>query len=134
MTTPPGGQPPYGEPNQPPGGQPPYQPPNQPPNQPPYGGYPFQQDHPKAQTAMVLGILGLVLCQVLAPFAWVMGKKTVAEIDASGGRLGGRSTAQSGYILGVVGTIILILGVVLMVVYLVFIVVVFGAAGIASST
>ena len=34
------------------------------------------------------------------------------EIDASGGRLGGRGSAQAGYVLGIVGTIILVLGVV----------------------
>jgi hypothetical protein len=55
----------------------------------------------------VLGILGILLCQVLAPFAWVIGRRTVEEIDASGGRLGGRGAAQAGYVLGVIGTVIL---------------------------
>lgn len=125
MTTPPG-QPPY-DPNQPP------------PNQPPYGygqpGYPPMvyrlPDHPQAATAMVLGILGLVLCQVIAPFAWSMGKKTMAEIDASGGQLGGRGQAQAGYICGIVGTVLLALGVLFVIVYFVIIVAIFG--GIAAS-
>ena len=99
---------------------------------PPGYGYAVPE-HPKAQTSLILGILGLVLCQVVAPFAWSTGKKTVNEIDASGGRLGGRSQAQTGYVLGIVGTVILIAGAGLMVVYLVFIVLVFGVAASGSS-
>ncbi|MCH8971439.1 MAG: hypothetical protein IH918_05050, partial [Acidobacteria bacterium] len=34
---------------------------------------PHQYPEPsQATTILVLGILGLILCQVLAPFAWVM--------------------------------------------------------------
>ena len=106
MSTPPG-PPPY-DPNQPPyGGQPPggYE-------QPPSGGYGQQpQNHPKATTALVLGIVGVVCCSFAAPFAFMTGKKTVSEIDASGGRLGGRGQAQAGYILGIIGTVLLVLGV-----------------------
>ena len=96
MSTPP---PPGGyDPNQPYGNQP-----------PPPGGYGVPQDHPKATTALVLGILGVVCCSIAAPFAWSIGKKAVSEIDASGGRMGGRGKAQAGYILGIVGTVLLIL-------------------------
>jgi hypothetical protein len=59
---------------------------------------------------MVLGILGLVLCSVIAPFAWTTGRRTMAEIDASRGRLGGRGMAQAGYVMGIVGTVLLGLG------------------------
>ena len=140
MTTPPPGQPPQ-DPNQPYGyAQPGYG------QQQPYGqqpgyygqpGYPppivyRAPDHPQAATAMILGILGLVLCQVLSPFAWSMGKKTVAEIDASQGHLGGRGQAQAGYVCGIIGTIILGLGVAFLIVYFVIIVAVFG--GLAASS
>ena len=67
----------------------------------------YAPDHPRATTALVLGILGIVMCQVLAPFAWVIGKRTVDEIDASRGTLGGRGPAHAGYVLGVVGSILL---------------------------
>jgi len=73
-------------------------------------GYPpvaGAQDHPKATTAMVLGILGLVLCSFVAPFAWVTGKRTMDEIDASQGRLGGRGMAQAGYVMGIIGTVLM---------------------------
>ena len=92
---------------------------NQPPaygQAPPPGAYPpqgqvqYAPDHPKATTSLVLGILALVLCQVLGPFAWSMGKKTLNEIDASQGRVGGRGAAQAGYILGIVATVLLVLG------------------------
>ena len=71
---------------------------------------------------MVLGILGLVMCQIVSPFAWAMGKRTLAEIDASGGRLGGRGQAQTGYILGIVGTVLLGVGLLFLVIYFVFVV------------
>jgi hypothetical protein len=86
---------------------------------PPYGGAPYGgygvPDHPQAMLALVLGILGLVVCGVLAPFAWVIGGRAVAEIDASGGRVGGRSTANTGRILGIVGTVFLGLGLLVLV-------------------
>lgn len=69
------------------------------------------QDHPQTTTILILGICGLVLCQVLGPFAWSMGNKALREIDASGGQLGGRDMVNVGRILGMVSTIILVLGV-----------------------
>ena len=105
---------------------------------PPYGygppGYPpghgFAPDHPKAGTSLVLGILGVVLCQVVAPFAWVTGKRTLTEIDASGGRWGGRGQAQAGYVLGVVGTVLLALSVAALLLWALFAII--GLAGVAS--
>lgn len=100
------------------------------PNIPP-PGYPIARpDHPRATTAMVLGILGLVVCQICAPFAWSIGGKAVKEIDASGGAYGGRGQAQAGYIMGIIGTVLLGLGVVFGILWLVFVVIV----GVAGST
>jgi hypothetical protein len=106
---------------------------SQAPGYPPQGYAPmapqqYAPDHPRATTSLVLGILGVVLCQVLAPFAWVIGKRTVDEIDASGGRMGGRGSAQAGYILGIVGTVLLGLGVV----YLLIMLVIMGGALMSS--
>src|SRR6478672_11417261 len=96
----------------------------------PYGqqpGYPaYAADHPKATTALILGILGIVVCGLIAPFAWRMGKRTVDEIDASQGRLGGRGSAQAGYILGLIGTVLLGLGLLFLVVVVV--IAIIGAA------
>lgn len=72
------------------------------------GGYAQPpQDHPRAMMSLILGILGLVICGLCAPFAWRIGKGAVNEIDASGGRIGGRGLAQAGYVLGLIGTILL---------------------------
>jgi uncharacterized membrane protein YjgN (DUF898 family) len=67
-------------------------------------------NHPQATTVLVLGILGLVVCGVIGPFAWTIGNRVVAEIDASGGRFGGRTEANVGRILGIVATALLVLG------------------------
>lgn len=106
--------PPYGDqPQQP---QQPQQPSQNPYGaQPPYGGPPQAYgyggyapvDHPQATTVLVLGIVSLVVCGLAGPFAWVMGNRVVREIDASGGRWGGRSTANIGRILGIVATVFL---------------------------
>lgn len=107
-------QPPVG-----PDGPPPWQPPPPPPPPlPPYGqqpppGYPMPPlpvappTSSKATTALVLGICGLVLCPlILSVPAIVLGQSAKKEIDASQGRLGGRSQAQAGFILGIVGTVL----------------------------
>ena len=71
--------------------------------------------HPSAQTAMVLGLVGLVgfffcgITVVLSPFAWRMGARARREIDASNGTLGGRDTATVGFVTGIIGTVILVL-------------------------
>jgi hypothetical protein len=128
---------PYGEGSTPPPyeQQPPYTAPQYGQQQPygqaqPYGqqpGYPsYAADHPKATTVLILGILGIVVCGFIAPFAWRMGKRTVDEIDASQGRLGGRGSAQAGYILGLIGTVLLGLGLLFLVVVVV--IAIIGAA------
>ena len=69
-----------------------------------------QQDHPQATTILILGICGLVLCQILGPFAWSMGNKALREVDASQGQLGGRDMVNIGRILGIVATVLMGLG------------------------
>lgn len=123
------GQAPWSPPP-PPHQQAPYQqaPYQQPYGQAPYGqpyaaapayGYGVQQppEHPQANTAMVLGIAslaGLVTCQlllVLAPVAWVMGSRACQEIDAAPGHWRGRDRANAGRIMGIIGTVLLVLSV-----------------------
>jgi hypothetical protein len=86
---------------------------------PAYGGYgpPPAQNHPQATTVLVLGILGLVVCGLCGPFAWVMGNRVVREIDASQGRWGGRGEANVGRILGIVASALLILSLVVVVIF-----------------
>ena len=82
---------------------------------PPYGqqpGYPVQYapDHPKATLSLILGILGIVVCGVVAPFAWRIGKQDARRDRRSNGQVGGRGSAQAGYVLGIIGTVLLGLG------------------------
>jgi len=79
------------------------------------GGLP---EHPSATTAMVLGIVSLAgllftvgITLLLAPAAWVVGARAVREIDASPGRYAGRDRAQAGKVMGIIGTVLLVLGV-----------------------
>ncbi|WP_062993344.1 DUF4190 domain-containing protein [Nocardia anaemiae] len=97
----------------------------------PYGypAYGPPQDHPQAVTIMILGILGLLMCQVLGPIAWVMGKKALNEIDASGGAIGGRGSVQAGYICGIIASILLILTLAFVI-----IIAVFAVIGASSSS
>ncbi|HLS77996.1 MAG TPA: DUF4190 domain-containing protein [Nocardia sp.] len=88
----------------------------------PYLPYGAPQDHPQATTVLILGILGLVLCQLCAPFAWWMGARVQKEIEASGGMMGGQGSAKAGYICGIIGTILLalyVLGFALMIVFMI---------------
>jgi len=125
---PPFGQPPYG---QPPFGQPPFGP-------TPYGQQPYQQYgyqptgslnpfDQRGTTILILGILGLVLCQLLAPVAWVMGRNLQAEATTAGWPE--PTTGKAGRICGIIGTAILAIPVVLLLVF--FVVALIG--GIAGS-
>lgn len=92
-------------------------PPPQPPPPPAGWGQPALPPnlpaHPKSTTALVLGIVGLaggLICWlplVVSPFALVMGRKAVKEIDAHPGTWSGRETANAGYITGIIGTVVL---------------------------
>ena len=61
----------------------------------------------KATAALVLGILGFVLCPfICSVLALVYGYQARNEIDGSGGRISGRGLATAGIILGWVGIVI----------------------------
>ena len=91
------------------------------------GGYGGQVEHPQGTTVLILGIIGIVACQLCAPFAWSMGNKALEEIDRDPMRYSNRSNVNLGRILGMVGTIILGVYLVLVVLYIVFAVVLLGA-------
>ncbi|MGP4099331.1 DUF4190 domain-containing protein [Nonomuraea sp. KM90] len=77
---------------------------------PDYGpGYygPPPQSHPSGTTILVLGILSLVVCTFIGPFAWSMGTKALREIDASGYVYENRGHVQAGRICGIISSIML---------------------------
>jgi len=121
----PGWQPGPGHPG--PGGQPGYGPPAGP---PPgwYGGPPPYRlpDHPEATKALVIGIIALLggftcyLPLLLGPWAWLVGRRVVRQVDAEPGRWDGRGQGMGGYVLGVVATVLLALGIVAVVGFILF--------------
>ncbi|MEU6564466.1 DUF4190 domain-containing protein [Nocardia nova] len=66
-------------------------------------------EHPHATTVLLVGVLSLFCCGALGPVAWVMGKRALDEIEMSGGTIGGRSQIMVGYIVGIVGTFMMVL-------------------------
>ena len=116
-----------------PGWQPGYGPPpgySAPPGAPPgwYGGPPPYRlpDHPEATKALVVGIIALLggfTCYVpllLGPWAWIVGRRVVRQIDAEPGRWEGRGQGMGGYVMGVVATVLLLLAVVAVAAFVLF--------------
>jgi len=98
----------------------------QPPQPPPPPGWvppayqPLPPRHREADKVLVLGLVGIIggfVCYLpilLAPFAWVIGNRVVREIERSQGHLSGHEAANTGRILGMVGTGLLVVGVLLL--------------------
>lgn len=137
---------PYGQPSQQ-GYQQPSQQGYQPPpyaapsyaTQPPMGLPVAKPDHPQATLALVLGLVGLAgglaTCGLLfltSPFAWVIGRRAVREIEASGGQLGGEGSARAGFVTGVIGSILLVLALVAVALYIAFVVWAISSSGSSS--
>jgi hypothetical protein len=76
------------------------------------GAYP---EASQATTVLVLGIIGIVLCQLLGPIAWVMGNNELAAIDSGRRPPENRGTANAGRILGIISTVLFALGIVLVI-------------------
>lgn len=72
------------------------------------GAYP---EASQATTVLVLGILGVVLCQLLGPVAWVMGNNELQAIDAGRRAPENRGTANAGRILGIIATVLIAIGI-----------------------
>jgi hypothetical protein len=91
---------------------------NPPPPPPPLGPTPgnwqqtSQVEHPDGTTILVLGILSLVVCGILGPFAWNMGNKALREMNANPGVVyRNRGNVTAGRICGMVASILMIVGV-----------------------
>ena len=60
---------------------------------------------------LVLGILGIVICQPVGIIAWVLGKNDLTEMDAGRMDPQGRGLTEAGKILGIISVAILVLSV-----------------------
>ena len=116
-----GQQTPYGAPPQ--FGQAPYQAYGQPPYPTTGSLNPFDS---RGTTILILGILGLVLCQLLAPVAWIMGRTLQRDAEAAGWPE--PTTGKAGRICGIIGTAILAIPVAVLLV-IVLVAIVGGIAG-----
>ena len=76
---------------------------------------------------LVLGILGLVICQICGVIAWILANGDLKEMDAGRMDPSGRSNTQAGKICGIIATVMMCLGLVLTLVWLLFFVVFVGA-------
>jgi hypothetical protein len=76
-----------------------------------YGtGMPMGYEPPRssnATTILVLGILSLVVCAVMGPIAWWMGKSELSQMDAGLISNQDRGTVNAGYICGIIGTVLM---------------------------
>ncbi|MGX1775583.1 DUF4190 domain-containing protein [Nocardia brasiliensis] len=65
-------------------------------------------EHPNATAVLALGAASVFCCGVLGPVAWALGKRALDQIEQSHGAYGGRVQVMVGYILGIIGTILMI--------------------------
>lgn len=72
---------------------------------------PGQQQSASTQaiTALVLGILGVICCGLLAPVAWYLGNQELKAIREGRSPMAGEALAKIGMILGIIGTVLLVL-------------------------
>ncbi len=77
---------------------------------------------------LVLGILSIVFCQILGPFAWLMGKGDLAKINAGQIDPTGRDLTKVGMICGIIGTVLLALSLMFALLWVVFVVILGVAA------
>ena len=65
----------------------------------------------QATTALVLGILGIVCCQPLGIFAWIIGNSELEGIRAGRRNPANEGTASAARILGIIGVALLVIGI-----------------------
>ena len=78
----------------------------------------------RGTTILVLGILGLVVCQVCGIIAWVMANQDIPKMEAGTMDQEGLGQAKAGKICGIISVIILVVALIIVVLSLVL----FGAA------
>src|SRR6266498_1832570 len=61
----------------------------------------------KAITILVLGIVGLLCCNLTAPVAWALGHQTLRDIRLGLAPPQDHSLVQIGMVLGILGTVLL---------------------------
>jgi hypothetical protein len=70
---------------------------------------PAESASSQAITALILGILGFITCQILGPFAWYLGNQELQAIREGRSPRAGESLATVGKVLGIVATVLLLI-------------------------
>ena len=83
-------------------------------------------DQGRGVLILVLGILSLITCAFLGPFAWMMGSADMKKIAAGEISEEARGMTQAGMICGIIGTVFLGLGILIGLVWLLLVVVGLG--------
>jgi hypothetical protein len=84
-------------------------------------------DHPKATSSLVVGLIavaGMFVCALpilASPVAWVLGAQARREIRNAPQQWGGEGKATAGMVLGIIGTVLLVLGLIALAVVIVLI-------------
>lgn len=78
--------------------------------QPMGGGVAAKPDNKQALWSLILGIVGIVCCGLAAPVAWYLGRAEIKAVDAGLSAPENRGMAMAGMILGIIGTVLLVLG------------------------
>ena len=84
-----------------------------PPRQDPY------PEQGQAVTALVLGILSIIVCQLLGPVAWKLGSDELRGISEGRRPPEGLGMAQAGRITGIIGTCLLAVAIAFLLFFLV---------------
>ncbi len=74
----------------------------------PITGAPQESASSQAITALVLGILGLLACQLLGPFAWYLGNQELRAIREGRSPRAGEALAMAGKVMGIIGTVLMV--------------------------
>jgi hypothetical protein len=86
----------------------------------PVGGYaPAPGASGRAITALILGVASFCCCNLLGPVAWFLGMAERKAIREGQSPAAGDGFALGGMILGIIGTILLVLGMIAVVIWLV---------------
>lgn len=65
----------------------------------------------QAITSLILGIVGIFCCNLLGPVAWYLGNQELKAIREGRAPIAGEGLAKAGMILGIIGTILMVLGI-----------------------
>lgn len=74
-------------------------------------------DRTNAGIALAISILGFLTCQLLSPVGMTLGRNELSRIDSGLGDPGARGMAQAAYIIGIIGTAILVIAVLAIIVF-----------------